>query len=50
MVDQGKAKSIEMLKGKVVNEMESKNDSINFKDSIIFELKDSINLLKKNNK
>lgn len=45
LVDQGKAESIEYLKGRVIHEMVSKYDSINQKDSIIWELKDSINIL-----
>ena len=45
LVDQGKAESIEYLKGRVIHEMVAKYDSINQKDSIIWELKDSINTL-----
>jgi hypothetical protein len=45
LVDQGKAESIEYLKKRVIQEMASKYDSINHRDSIIWELKDSINIL-----
>ena len=45
LVDQGKAESIEYLKKRVIQEMVSKYDSINHRDSIIWELKDSINIL-----
>ena len=45
LVDQGKAESIEYLKKRVIQEMVSKYDSINHRDSIIWELKDSINTL-----
>lgn len=45
LVDQGKAESIEYLKKRVIDEMVSKYDSINHRDSIIWELKDSINIL-----
>lgn len=45
LVDQGKAESIEYLKGRVIDEMVAKYDSINHRDSIIWELKDSINIL-----
>lgn len=45
LVGQGKAESIEYLKKRVIQEMVSKYDSINHRDSIIWELKDSINIL-----
>lgn len=45
LVDQGKAESIEYLKNRVVHEMVSKYDSINHRDSIIWELRDSLNML-----
>ncbi len=45
LVDQGKAESIEYFKSRVIHEMILKYDSINNRDSIILQLKDSINIL-----
>lgn len=49
LVNEGKAVSIEILKNRVIEEINDKHDSINKKDSIILELEIEIDSLVVNN-